>query len=340
VITNNGDLIQLHRQTTPMIVEGDGTISQYIGEQWIQADKDGQTRVNGEIIEQPHEIVTDPKTNISTVIRPDNVRQLIMPSGQRNLSLQSEFEIAQSEQQITLQVPNFPVIQSKNGTLQFKLNEFDFVFAAGTIEQTCPDYKATFASGSTQIIIPEATLIVTPECCQVREGTQVFITHADGIEKLGTIYDPGQSKKKVETIETAFGKIIQNKEVNPEPVLLTLHRNFPPRFCAIRSDFSAVEFVRHDILPQMVEKRGTVSHPSQESVTLLTRHLPNEHPSIYIEFEVLTKPARSTLLKGLHIPKVKQSKTAKGAAQTVPTVSAADSVAGYLSHKWLNSLSK
>jgi hypothetical protein len=154
------------------------------------------------------------------------------------------------------------------------------------------------------------------------------VARADGTEKVGTVLAAGGGKKKVEMIETSFGKIVANKEVLAEPTLLSLHRVFPPRFFAIRSDFSAVEFVRRDVLPEMVEKKTVVEHSSQRSVALVTRHLPGEVPTIYFEYEGLTKPARSTLLKTLHIPKAK-AKPAKGAAPPSPAA-AADAIAAFL----------
>jgi hypothetical protein len=124
-------------------------------------------------------------------------------------------------------------------------------------------------------------LRLSPTSLETKGGDLRLISNSKGVESLGTIYVQTNVKEKVETIETTFGTILTNKEVNAEPVLLNLHKLFRPRFFGIRSNMSVVEFLRHDILPEMVEKRTTVSHPSQEAVTLLTRHLPDALPDIF-----------------------------------------------------------
>jgi hypothetical protein len=105
------------------------------------------------------------------------------------------------------------------------------------------------------------------------------------------------------------------------------HHLFPARFFAVQSDFSAIEFLRHDLPPQMVENETVANHSSQQNLTVLTRHLPGQDPQGYIKMEPLSKPARSTLLKSLHIPKTKTVRAGKVTQEVKPSIPASEVIA-------------
>jgi hypothetical protein len=273
--------------------------------------------------------VLDEATQTTTVIRPDDAQYEILWNGTRKIQIDSEFAITQACDDIAVSVPGYPVVHASADRLSFKLGGFTFTFDGLSLLWQCDEYQAKFADGKCEFAMGKAQAVLTIKRCEIREDSQVLIATSEGIESMGTIYVVTNAKKKVETIETSFGKIVTNKEVSAEPVLLTRHRMFPPRFFAIRSDFSAVEFLRKDVLPEMVEKIVKVEHPSQPSLELMTRHLPNTAPFVYVHHESLSKPARSAVLKELHIPKGKGAKLAKGAVAHQPPP-APESIGAYV----------
>jgi hypothetical protein len=328
IVTNAGDLIRLHSGAIPMIVRADGTVSQFIDEKWENVDESGVTRINGEVVDRPHSVAVHPRTKTSVIIRPDRMNYRILHSGARLIGFPGEFDVEQPSQHIKMKLPDYPEIRVIDKSIRFKLGESEFVLTKQKMTQQTKFFTATFAEGVCSLETGRSQLLLSPTSLEIKEGDLVLISNSQGVESLGTIYVQTNAKKKVETIETAFGKIVTNKEVNAEPVLLNLHKLFPPRFFGIRSNMSVVEFLRHDILPEMVEKRTTVSHPSQEAVVVLTRHLPDASPEIYIENEALTKPARSALLKSLHVPKA--ARAGKGKIDTETIRPATEAIAEYL----------
>jgi hypothetical protein len=330
IISNNGTLILMHQQAFPMYIVPDGTISQFLNGDWIRVDESGIMTFNGTIVDRPHSFLVDPKTGTRTAIRPDNIKYLIMPSGVRHLTFDQEFEIEQSSNETRIILPNWPIITSTGNGLAFPLGDSTFKFQPGLIEQVCPSYSVKFADSTCRITCAESELILTLTSCQVRDGTQVLISTEDGTEALGTLYVQINVKKKVDLINTGFGNMIINKPVNTEPALVKLHHVFPARFFAIRSDFSAVEFIRPDLLPEMAERETLTSHPSQANLMILTRHLADRPPQGYIKNDSLSKPARSAVLKSLRVPKVKAVRTGKGAQQAKPPLSPKESIAQML----------
>lgn len=101
------------------------------------------------------------------------------------------------------------------------------------------------------------------------------------------------------------------KETLQEPQLLDLHQKFPPRFFGIRSDFSAIEFLRPDTLKLTEEdtqyRKSDIPHPSEEIIKTNTVFKSDGTETLYQEHETLSKPNRSVLLKTLHIPKPKKA---------------------------------
>lgn len=311
VVTKNGDLIQ-NRGGEPVVVHHDGTISHCKGESVERIDKDGITTVNGDIIDRPHSKTVDLNTGITSVIRPDDIEYKITKDGTRKIILEADTEVEQTETSVVIDVPRYPIITSKDSIISFRLDAFSITMDGNKVNVECTNFTATYTDENMRLQCKDCQMVLTSKSCEVNSGDQVLISTSDGIESMGTIFEPGNTKKRVETIDTSFGKIVGNKEQNPEPVIAARHKVFPPRFFGVRKDLSVIEFLRHDILPEMVEKKTSVEHPSGETVQLLTRHLPQEAPFVYLENEPQSKPARSALIKSVRPPKARPQRATKG----------------------------
>lgn len=319
IITPTGSLIT--SKDKQMIIESNGAISTKVGDQWEYCDKDGETYINWHKVDRPHSQTKDLHSQIITMIRPDKVEYYIMKNGNRRILLQNNINIEQTEKYVDFSIPTFPFIHVEDGTISIKIDRFVLEFKGNTFTYKCSDYNIFVHDTISTIKIRKSDLHLTSQRCEIKYENTIFVADADGTEKMGTLLsEEALKKKRNDTIETTFGKIMPNKETNPEPVLLGLHTNFAARFFAIRSDFSVTEFVRHDTLPRnLVEKHVKATHPTKgEYFELLSRHGRGVIPSIYIVNEPLTKPARSALLKEIKVPKVTKKKDAAAAATTKP----------------------
>ncbi|OHT06887.1 hypothetical protein TRFO_24990 [Tritrichomonas foetus] len=321
LVTPNGSLISL--KNTPMIVEPTGAISHKINDKWEYVDKEGETYVDWHKVEKPHSQTKDLASGSTTYIRPDNVEYCVLKNGTRRIIVNNEFSIEQSEKGVEFDIPTFPLINVSNGVISMTIDHFDLSFEGKKFVFRSSDYSVNVNGEETKVSINNSELNLTPTRCEAKYETNVFVADQSGIEKIGTLInlESMKKKKKLDLIQTSFGPVLPNKDVNPEPVLLNLHTKFPARFFAIRSDFSIVEFLRPDTLPEMCEKRITAQHPvTNQDIALLSRHKLHVTPSIFIECEPLSKPARSTLLKEIKIPKATKNKPVTGSRSTEESV--------------------
>ena len=303
IVTPTGSLIL--SKGKEMIIESNGAISTKVGDHWEYCDKNGETYVNWHKVDRPHSFTQDLHSQIKTMIRPDKVEYYIMKNGDRKIIVLNDINIDQTEKYVDFDIPTFPYIHVENGVITIKIDRFNLEFKGPDFSYTCSDYAINVHETTSTVKIRNSELRLTSQRCEVKYENQIFVADVNGTEKIGTILgEEALKKKRNDTIETSFGKIMPNKETNAEPALLSLHTRFPARFFAIRSDFSITEFLRHDTLPNLVEKHVTATHPTLgESFKLESRHGRNVIPHIYIINEPLTKPARSALLKEIKVPK-------------------------------------
>lgn len=303
LITLSGSLI-LNKEKM-MIVEPNGAISTKVDDQWEYCDKDGETYINWHKVDRPHSYTKDLTSQITTMIRPDRVEYYVLKNGNRKITVLNSINIEQSDKAVDFDIPTFPFIHVENEVISIKIDRFELEFKGTEFLYKCSDYTINVSDITSKVKIRKSELNLNGQRCEVKLDNTIFVADADGTEKMGTLLsEEALKKKRNDTIETSFGKIMPNKETNPEPVLLDLHTKFPARFFAIRSDFSVTEFLRPDTLPKLIEKRVIATHPTTgERFKLLSIHGRRVIPSIYIDNEPLSKPARSALLKEIKIPK-------------------------------------
>ena len=313
LITPNGSIISL-KKNLPIIVESTGAISRKVDGQWEYVDKDGEAFKNWRKEKKPHSQTKDLSTGTISMIRPDNIEYYILKNGTRKIIINNDFSIEQTEKAVDFDIQSFPIIHVEDEKITMKIDRFDLKFDAKHFTFNCSNYLIEIADQENKVKINNSDINLTPTRCEVKYENTVFVADESGIEKIATLLtEEGMKKKKLDIISTSFGPALPNKEANAEPVLLNLHTKFPARFFGIRSDFSIVEFLRSDILPERVEKKATLKLPNQEQeVQLITRHKLKSSPTIYIENEPLSKPARSTLLKEVKVPKGTKNKPVTG----------------------------
>lgn len=175
-----------------------------------------------------------------------------------------------------------------------------------------PEYTISAnPDGLVDLALPDCEVSCTPTRIEYKEEQTIFVSDEDGIERYGQIIEEIPPKKKIDVIESKWGKVIAVKDTLLEPQQLDLHSKFPPRFFGVRADFSAIEFLRPDTLhlteDDVTFDKKDVYHPSQEMVNSINVFRLDGTATSYQEYQPLNKPNRAALLKSIHIPKKKES---------------------------------
>lgn len=315
IIAEDNSFILKDDEGRPTIAYPNGTIARYENDRWSCVDVEGiayRKNENGELekLDIPHGKITDVATHTDYHIRPDEIEYYIEADGSRKIMFRLNFTIDQKPDRMQFDIPNFPIIQSSDGTKSMDINVCNVTFKGESATVTCAEYKLSITPECINIAHNEADIYITPTRIEIKTDNQVLVADEDGTERLGEV--PAEPpKKKVEIVKSRFGDVYPIKETLLEPQLNDLYHIFVPRFFYIRDDLSATEFLRQDVLPPVEkENRSTLLHPSGCECKILTRHTMNEEqiPRIYIERSPLSKPERANIMKGLHIPKPNANK--------------------------------
>ncbi|KAK8884303.1 hypothetical protein M9Y10_043411 [Tritrichomonas musculus] len=160
--------------------------------------------------------------------------------------------------------------------------------------------------------------------CEFRCNEKVLVADQKGLEKMYQLEEPNQSsdsatsnqqttskKKKVDlSIMTQWGKANPIKDTITEQQQVDFYKLFMPHFYAIRSDMTMCEFLRKDAINDegCTVFEEVLSHPTGYECNIITYHHPIRPSAVYFINKPQTKSERSTILKGLHIPKPKKEK--------------------------------
>lgn len=164
-------------------------------------------------------------------------------------------------------------------------------------------------------------MCLTQQRCEFRCNEKVLVADQNGIEKMYQLLseeeiekaqqNENSKRKKVDlSIMTQWGKANPIKDSIVEQQQIDFYKLFNPHFYAIRADMTMCEFLRKDSIKEddCVVFEEVLSHPTCCECNIKTYHHPIRPPAVYFINKPLTKPERSTILKGLHIPKPKKEK--------------------------------
>ena len=324
ILTGSGALITSAKDGKKRICFANGTIAEFNEEanEWRYVDKDGNARIRKEDgsckqLNLPHSFSRNVGKKLDKMIRPDNIEYYINSDKTRKIFLTGELTIEQSDDEITYEIPNMPLISySAKSGFSISIDVFEVSFNNNNNSISITSEKSNVVShnetGITEVTFDneEAWLDQKNQLYQFKSGSNVLVVDAKGEQRVGQIDLSPAQKKKADCIESRWGKLIPNKEVISEQNQVILQDKFISHFFAIKSDLSYTEFLPIKSInvgsKQQVNK-GQVMHPCGEYVNVMTIHDPENPPSIYIEHKGQTKLERSNVLKGLHIPKKSKS---------------------------------
>jgi len=317
IIHNNGSVIMKDRRLGPIVIFNDGTIGHMADGEWIYIDSVGKTfkmkNGNKEYLTEACASFTYIANNTTKYFRPDNVEYYVDSFGKRRIIFGSEISIEQSDSMCSYEINNYPLINFDVKKSEFLLEIDKFVLSLGAKggECVCPEYSITFVEQTVRMKFDEdCELVLTPSRCEVRSGQSVLVADADGTESLGHVSQETTSNKKAIPIVSSWGTITPIKETLSEAEQMELNSMFEPFFFLIRSDLSAAQFLRKDsnkLYRNATCYREEVMYPSGEPCNIISYHLQDKEPLMYLEIEPSSKAERSQILKSLHIPK-KQKK--------------------------------
>ncbi|KAK8841315.1 hypothetical protein M9Y10_027518 [Tritrichomonas musculus] len=251
-----------------------------------------------------------------------------------------KFKCVFKEKTAEIQCDEFSVVY-KEGSILLKYNAVISAILPSQPPPTSPPQPSqppkssqnqTVADSNSEAIVNNVNceVYITPSSVELKSGEKdVLFASRDGTEKKGELLIPDENgnegspskKKKIEYIETHWGKLVPIKETYTEVQQMELHKIFSPRFFVVRSDLSATQYFRPDVfnLEGYREYRKTILHPAGDSVNIVTYHQEEQLPFLFIENKTLTKIDRVNLLKSVHIPKPPKKKNNQHEPKTAQT---------------------
>ncbi|OHT02228.1 hypothetical protein TRFO_30745 [Tritrichomonas foetus] len=318
IITNSGDLIFVKPQETPLILKQNGTIGQMLKpHEWTYVDKDCEMYVisdNKKVTKIPnkHSSTFDVSTRETTIIRPDGFEYVITKNNERRILFRNEISVIQSDFKVDYDIPSFPMMQWENNGISLVIDKFQVKMTSDSYEISCEEFTVKASEGAVEIKYGENEVYITFHTAEFKSGNNVLFASSDGVERKGELIQEIPPKKKIDFIETHWGKLIPIKETLTEVQQMELHRMYPPKFFAIRKNLSATQFFRPDVihLEDYRQYHRTVPHSSGDSVNIVTYHKEDQIPYLFIENNTLSKLDRANKLKSVQIarPPKKKSK--------------------------------
>lgn len=311
VITESGALI-FELKGDKIILESNGRIRKWKDGNWTYSEPDGRlfkvTEEGNVPLNNPHNKLTDLRTGISRIIRDDNILYSIYSDGERVIQFSDHFIIRQTQDSIVYEIPKLPFITFRDKSFTFLIDDACFVLNTTKMsiskESTSIDYdynEVVIQSFDSEVSLKQGIL-------QMKAEDNVLYADNTGTQRIGPIIPSNTPiKKKVEVVESKWGKIMFTKDTFVEANHLQLLSIFRPRFFAIRSDLSATEYIhREGFIPK---NRVQKERHADDVYDVITLHEKNEKPLVYLKQNVLEKQPRSALLKTLQIPKKSRAKT-------------------------------
>lgn len=309
IITREGDFITVEKSCNLILYSDGSTFKEHKKGEWLYCDSEGKSYIQTKEKFVPSDMLYSQISNVASgttkCIRPDELDYVIGANEERRILLSSEILIEQTSENITYEIPSFPVIVNDKNSFVIEIHKFLITILNG-IEIKCDDYSVNTESNGFNIKYRDNEVYIKKDRIEIKSGTSLFVADSNGVEKLGKMVDELPQKKKLEVVETKWGKGLPVKDILLEPQQIELTGIFKPRYIVVRSDFSATEFTRKDSITKSDEYtivRDQVRHPSGDPCNVVIVNHPTEYPEIYVELDGLAKPNRVNIMKGLQIPK-------------------------------------
>lgn len=336
IITKTGSLIFTNSHGNIIIVHPNGSISRYTNNKWITVDKDG---ISLDGVNRPHSSYKDDQTQSVHMIRSDNIEYTVYQGGKRLIVVDLDCTVEQNDTEkiVTFVIPNFPIIQWNHDKITFDIDCFNFVINTTSDEKlkftsvaTTENYTIKTNENSISFTTSDCDSVLMADSCQFKNelksesnNNQFLIADSKGNEKVCILATEEQKgkKKKVELYESKWGSLVAIKETIPDQTHLNLYRLFQPRFFGIRKNMTGVEFLRKDTIKMDGYEQQSMffRHPNGESINILSLHSMELIPSLFIQYEGLSKTQRSNVMKDLRIPKPKKSTTSSSLKKNAPS---------------------
>lgn len=324
IITNKGEFLLTHKGSIPMIVHPDGTISQNRNGVWTSIDKDSRVIENGKPMTKRCSKIKDLTSEADIMIRPDGVEYLVFPNGNRRLLVNLEFTIEQMADEITFDIPTFPVISLKSGVFKVVIDRFEFSIEGMNVDFNCKDYQIHLHKNHCDLTSEYTQMNLTSTECRFKSLGAELYANLDGEEKFDlpdplpkkpvkkVKEDPNQlfeanskfpfSRFLVDSYEVQFDNSIYDDE--PKNSYYKMHSKYSTKFYAIRNNFSAVEFMRRDNtrLKNTIKQHSRIPYPSGGSISIMTTHFIDldKIPGIFIEYESVPFEKRLEILSQIY----------------------------------------
>jgi hypothetical protein len=317
IITKEGHLIACPAgPKSAVIVMNDGTVGRQ-STAWKYVQTDGQSfkhiKSRMKPLKLPHSKVTDIRTGVTQMIRPDDIQVSLDHTGIRTLVYGQSFSVVQRPSgSITFNLGNFPEIQLAQNVFRFSVGGINVQISEGAFEFTTEDFRTAIKPNLVNLSIVEIESFMSPTHCEFKLKNRVVYAAADGTERTGELAAGAQPKnKKLELVETHWGPLLPPSKPNlGEQEHFSLLSLFQPRFFVIRGDLSGVEFVRTDTLNMSgADKRLHEVAAEEGRIGVVTCHTPSNDPFCYLKYDTLSKLDRMNLLKTVEIERPSKKKS-------------------------------
>jgi hypothetical protein len=293
VLKMNGDFLVNLNGEVPTIVERNGTISEKFGAEWTSVDKEGIVYSQGKPTGVKCQFLADCGTGTRYMIRTDNIEYFVTKTDSRKVLFKVDFTLDQNEDRVTLDVPNFPVVDVANGKMSMEMDRFILEFNEDkTAVFRCNDYEVVFANDSLRYKSEKVEVECTLDSLEVRtEGSRLCATFDDEVF-----------------------------EVPSKHTSVDVFRRACPRFFAVRSDLTLVEFMRkdHPILADARLKSARIPYTFGGWSKVVTAHWDDLErlPLIFVENDTLSAEEEERIFRGLEEAEANQGDTDMSIADT------------------------
>jgi hypothetical protein len=325
VLVTAGDLVVSHKQLNFVMSRGgavafddkgaqrivcrDGAIGHRRGEGWFWVDANGSglQTVGKSFVraEHRHELLKNPVTQVTQMIREDGVKFTIDEKGFRVIEFLEFLTIHQRGDTVIVSFVGLPSVTIRDSEFKFMIDE---TVVVSTVDRIEVDNSVCHLIFDQEICVStsEDESFLTPKSINLKSGEFVFVANSSGVQRIGyAVSDTTALGRKIEDVRSRWGKVQPLKPTFLEADQVEMLKVFRPRFFAVRSDLSATEFVHETACDssELTRKTRQTERHNDNQFRCTTFHHPILGPLSFVEYDVLFKQARQTLLKTLQIPK-------------------------------------
>ena len=264
-ITSDGTWVMQKENT--VIIDHNGEISQKIDDTWTSVTADMKTFVDAKRVNRKAGFFTNLKTNTKSMVRPDGIEYYIEKDGSRRIMFNVDLTIEQSDTGITYDVTNFPLIKLFNGSFTTQIDRFSFTFSKEKlITLKCENYTIEFDGQAVKAHINDHQVDINAnlDFCDIKSPKSNLFSSRNNINDVFYSQTP------------------------QEEIL----KKYPPRFFAVRSDFTCIEFIRKDsfIFNNSSTKSTKVPHTYGGPVNVFIANFSDldKPPLIFVENSPIT----------------------------------------------------